>query len=231
MKRFISMTLCLIICATMFVMLVGCECRHEYANGKCIHCQSIDPQVEIERKERENELSAAKNAYNSLIEAHNLTVEIMESIYNAWYFAIYKADDYDFTDDFVMAFDFATGLSNRAAMDAILSELGYSQNDVWRYLLISDFSYAVAVVQRTQKITYETIDTKLASAQAEIKKLSNKYSDYTGLGSLKSYYSEISAYLAFCKSPNCSFSQLSTTMSNYENNLTRYKQELAIYLS
>lgn len=251
MKRITSMILCLIICATMFVMLVGCECRHDwrsatctnpktcskcgaiegnalghnYNNGKCVHCQGIDPQKDIEYQ-------AAKNAYNSLIEVHSLAIDVMDSIYSAWYFAIYQADDYDY-NVVVDAFNIVTGLYTNNAIDAILEEMNLPSGGIFPSVLIEDFSTAVAIVQRVFETdgTYDKIDAKLSSAQTEIKKLTNQYADYTGLNTLKSYYTEVSAYAAFCKAPNGSFSQLQTTMNNYENNLNRYKQELAFYLS
>ena len=75
--------------------------------------------------------------------------------------------------------------------------------------------------------TYTKAEELLASAKESLKSVTNDYSDYTGYPTLKSYYSEVSSYLEFAKSPSGSFSQLKTTIDNYETKMRTYKSDLS----
>lgn len=237
MKKVISALLCAVIFIAAIGIFAGCACSHEWKNGKCIHCneecqhewnedkcsicQLVNPQKDLE-------YASAKNAYECMSEVNELCVEIMDSIYNAWYFAIYKADDYTLSNRLLL-FEIYTGLNTSGAVEALSKDLGYEDSSINGCIFVSNINTAVALAQKVYELNgnSDTIDNKLKTAQAEIKKLSNTYADITGFPTLKSYYSELSSYWEFCNSPNCSFSQLSGRIDTYESNLSRYKQDLA----
>ena len=199
--------------------------EHNYKNGKCTYCQASDP--------KESEFKAANDAYDYFTETHELCVDVMDSIYGAWYFAIYKADDYSSTQSCFNAFCSEANLDYNEALDAlnaVLQSMGYSNpTGIQQLAGLRTFSVTVAVVQYVYQNNgvYDQIDNNLSNAKTSLKAVTNSYSDYTGYPTLKSYYSEASAYAEFCKSPTGSFGQLKSTIDTYETNLRNYKNDLS----
>ncbi|MGM9609099.1 MAG: hypothetical protein ACI3XE_02625 [Eubacteriales bacterium] len=185
---------------------------------------------------KDSEIQAAKKAYGSLSEAHELIVEMMDAISNAWHFAIYDADDYNTFDLCVVMLAINSGLFStelKEATDVVLNKMGYSQpSDTKRLAALRTFSTTIAIVKQvfTDNGKYEKIDELLSAAKTSIKSITGKYEEYTGYSTLKSYYSETSAYAEFCKDPTGSYQQLSTTRDNYETKLRNYKNELSFVL-
>ena len=80
------------------------------------------------------------------------------------------------------------------------------------------------------KNVYADAQSCIDNAKAYLKEVTNKYADYTAYPTLKLYYSEVSSYLEFAKSPSGSFSQLKTTIDNYETNIRTYENDLSFTL-
>jgi len=199
---------------------------HNYQNGACTYCNQADP--------KESEFAAANTAYSHLIQAHEVCSTAMGTIYNAWYFGIYEGNDYSASrinscmSSFASEIGVDTELVKRT-VTTMLQDMGMSDpTDFQKYVLFSSFDLTIAIAQEILQSEgiYDIIDTHLAEAKDALKSVTNAYSDYTGYPALKSYYSEISAYLEFCKSPSGSFSQLSGTIDKYETNLRNYKNDL-----
>jgi len=163
-----------------------------------------------------------------LVEAHDLCADVMDSIYGAWYFSIYEYDDHYGSRGFFEFCDEAS-VDYGELLDAISDYKGYTVYDTTAYGLLEDFSYSTYFVGRVfeNNGTYDKIEEHLATAKDSLKSVTNEYSDYTGYTVLKSYYSEIKAYYEFCENPTGSFSQLKTTIDNYETNLRNYKNDLS----
>lgn len=212
-------------CSICFATEGSALSEHNYQEGKCIYCNQSDP--------KEIEMSVANNVYWCLVEANELCSKVMDSIYCAWHFAIYEADNYYSAQSCFNAFISKTKLDYDEALDAlntILAYIGYSDPTGTEQLAaLRTFSVAVDIVVQTyyDNGTFDKIDKNLSSAKSLLKSLTNKYADYTGYPTLMLYYSEISSYADFCKSPTGSFNQLQTTISTYETNLRTYKNKLS----
>ena len=63
----------------------GTVSDHNYKNGACITCGEADPKVK--------QLDLGKTAYQNLNLLSSYCSIMAKSIYRAWYFAIYKADN------------------------------------------------------------------------------------------------------------------------------------------
>lgn len=184
----------------------------------------------LSQSKKEIEYEAANTAYQDLVKAHELCIDIMDSMYGAWYFSIYKYDDYSGSNGF-KEFCYEANLYSQDALDAV--GVIFEMDNVSAYAayetLLDDFDWSIAIVEQVYKSngTYNDIENCLSNAKLSLKSVTNEYSDYTGYSVLKSYYSEISAYYEFCKSPTGSFAQLKTTIDNYETNLRNYKNDLS----
>ena len=66
----------------------------------------------------------------------------------------------------------------------------------------------------------------MEEAKAEMKEMSEKYSDYEHYPNLKGYYTTTNAFFAFCQNPTGSFEQVKTTINDYRNDARSYKSDL-----
>ena len=63
----------------------GASTQHNYVSGVCTDCGVKDPKI--------IQIAAAQEAYNDLAYVHMICGFIISTIYDAWYFSIYEADD------------------------------------------------------------------------------------------------------------------------------------------
>ena len=149
-----------------------------------------------ENSVKEAQFESANSAYNDIVSASEICIEIMDSIYGAWHFAIYKSDDYYGTSG-IKAFADATNLTYSDIIDAFSSILGYSVTDSVAYSALEEFNCAVLIVEEVYKNkgSYSQAQILLDSAKESLKSVTSEYSDYTGYPTLKSFYSEVSSYL------------------------------------
>lgn len=173
---------------------------------------------------KEAQFESANSAYNDIVSASEICIDIMDSIYDAWYFAIYESDDYS-GYSLLYAFSNKVGFSTSEITDAMIA-LGLSSTS---YYVLEEFNYTVHIVKQAYKNNgkYTEAENYLSSAKESLKSVTSEYSDYTGYPTLKSFYSEVSSYLEFASSPSGSFSQVKTTIDNYETRIRTFKNDLS----
>jgi hypothetical protein len=210
MKKLLIFLLCF---STLLAVFVGCGSKGSQNAG--------NTQTDISQAQFE----CGKKAYDELVTASVICEEMGDAVYGAWYFAIYKADDYSGSSR-ITYFSSETGLSS-SDIYAAGEALGYS-SAVLPYAL-EDFSSAVFIVLQAFETNGKTkqLDTALTNAKTELKTMTEKYSDYSQYPALKSFYSEVDSYATFLKSPSGSFEQLKTTIETYEKSIRTYKSDLA----
>ena len=193
-----------------------------------VGCSNTTPQESNSLQEKEYEYEQAQKAYAELNKAANLCEDAMDVVYGAWYFAIYEAEmgvsnykNYD-------GFEARTGLKY-SEIETAMQSLGLSYDKAY---YLTEISYAVKIAQLCliNKNVYADAQSCIDNAKAYLKEVTDKYADYTAYPTLKLYYSEVSSYLEFAKSPSGSFSQLKTTIDNYETNIRTYKNDLSFTL-
>lgn len=177
---------------------------------------------------QEHEYEQAQKAYEELNKASELCEQAMDTIYGAWYFAIYEAklgvSDYKNYD----GFEAKTGLTYKE-IESAMKSIGLDYDDSF---MLTEFSYTVKIAQicLMNKNIYKDAHTCVDNAKAYLKEVTDKYADYTAYPTLKRYYSEVTSYLEFVEAPSGSFSQLKTTIDNYETNIRTYKNDLSFTL-
>lgn len=92
----------------------------------------------------------------------------------------------------------------------------------------SIFSYCVNMVTYAYQTVGETasIQGLLDDAKAEMRHISEKYSDYEHYPMLKQYYTSVSALFDFCQNPSGSFEQMKTTIEEYRRKIRDCKNDL-----
>ena len=84
------------------------------------------------------------------------------------------------------------------------------------------------VVSNAYKVNGKVDEAKnaLDEAKAQMKELSEKYSDYEHYPNLKGYYTTTSSFFDFCQNPTGSFEQVKDTINDYKNEARDYISDL-----
>ena len=204
----------------------GTVIDHKYVDGKCSMCKAADPKVQ--------QKDDASYAYSYLMIVEGYCDLISQQLYDAWYFAIYKADDYTTASSMITAFSKRVGISTdlvTEAVDSYLTSAGYGTSDIYRRAALSTNGGAIYVVKyaMTKGGQYDNAKKALASAKDYFQKLNSSYASVNAYSEISSYYSAANAYLDFCISPSGSFSTLSSTLSTFRNNCADYRNKCDLY--
>ena len=210
------------VCATT----EGGLASHQYSNGACSMCGVADPKAA--------QVTNAEIAYTNLLIAEGYCDMFSSMIYDAWYFAIYKSDDYTSGSKAISAFSKSVGINESlvtAGVDSYLNKVGYSITDLHRCAVISTNSGALYVVDYALSNNDGFANAKecLDDAKTLIKSLDANYASVNAYSELSSYYSAVSSYFDFCYSPNGSFSQLSASLNSYRANCEASRNKCDIY--
>ena len=90
------------------------------------------------------------------------------------------------------------------------------------------FSFCVMCVTGAYIVNgkVKEVEDALNSAKAQMKKLSQDYSDYEHYPNLKGYYTTTSSFFEFCNNPTGSFEQVKDTINDYKNDARDYISDL-----
>ena len=193
----------------------------------------------------------AQKAYDALCDAADETISIMNSVYGAWYFGIYKLSDYKTSKSAGKLSGFAkeTGLSELTIKNAIneyyvnyfkilsgdteeFKELDKETMDILvdsHIYGIEDFNGCLELVYlvfEAEGIT-NNLNENLTIAKDTLKIMTNDFDDYKHYPTLKDFYSKVSSYAEFAQSPSGSFQQLKDTINDYENSIRTYRTDLS----
>lgn len=182
----------------------------------------VDAKEAFEKVREEIIYNNSKEAYKKLKEVAELCVSGMDSIYGAWFFGIYNADDaYNSTFYYEMSLD-VPGF-NSSELENAGNALGISASAAK-----SDWQFCIWIVEEaiTSRGDYKTIDENMADAEKILQTLTEEYDDYTYYPKLKDYYAAIKSYAEFFKSPSGSFNQLADTINNYESKIRTLESDV-----
>ena len=179
--------------------------------------------------------ACGKAAYDQLNVAADICVRVMDSVYNAWYFAIYSADDYtESSEDYERGLDVfvsKVGIPKELLEEAYMQYADTTLKGAQLLLpyALTKFQSTVSIVEYAYQISgaFDQLDTALSTAKAELKTMMELYSDYSEYPTLKAFYAEVNSYAEFAQNPSGSFQQLKTTIDNYETAIRTYKSELS----
>lgn len=188
----------------------------------------------------------ASQAYDNIEAAYSITEEYGSDIYEAWRLGINEKDE--ITKNGVKYLASELSLSEKdlregtaayvyeALTDAEWSDASSDDQDEYRdmsdyyFSIFEDylFSFCVNSVSCAYKLNgqAEVVQQALDEAKAEMREMSEKYSDYEHYSSLKSYYTTTNAFFEFCQNPTGSFNQVVDTINNYRNDARSYRNDL-----
>ena len=90
------------------------------------------------------------------------------------------------------------------------------------------FSFCVMSITGAYKANGKVAEAQAAldEAKAQMKTLSQEYSDYEHYPNLKGYYTTTSSFFNFCVDPTGSFEQVKQTINDYKNEARDYISDL-----
>lgn len=163
---------------------------------------------------------ASKAAYDNVDIAYEITEQFGSDIYEAWRLGIY--DDEEILENGVEHLASELSLSEdeiRVGVAYVMADIGgkeWSELSEEEKTTLSDgadiifglmeddlFSFCVMVVNGAYMANgkVEEAQTALDEAKAQMKELSEKYSDYEHYPNLKGYYTTTSSFFDFCQNP------------------------------
>ena len=189
--------------------------------------------------------SISKSAYENIEIAYDITEQFGSDLYEAWRLGIYNEDD--ILDDGVSFLASELSLSEEELSQGIAYVVADMVGEDWNTIpedtktalvesadslieIMKDelFSFCALAVSGAYATNGEAEKAQDASleAKANMKELSEAYSDYEHYPNLKGYYTTTSAYFEFCQNPTGSFEQVKDTINKYKNEARDYKNDL-----
>lgn len=188
---------------------------------------------------------ASKAAYDNVDIAYEITEQFGSDLYEAWRLGIY--DDEEILEDGVAHLATELSLSEDELKDGVGYVMAEMTGEDWSEMSDEDkatitentdiifgmmeddlFSFCVMVVTGayTANGKVEEAQNALNAAKAQMKELSENYSDYEHYPNLKGYYTTTSSFFDFCQNPTGSFEQVKDTINDYKNEARDYISDL-----
>lgn len=187
----------------------------------------------------------SKTAYDDIGIAYEITDNFGSDLYEAWRLGIYDDEEIinegtsylagelslskdELKDGVVYVLLGIAGSSWEDATDEEKAELRASADSYFRIFEDDLFSFCVMVVTGAYQANGKVIEVQnaLDEAKAQMKELSEKYSDYEHYPNLKGYYTTTNAFFDFCLNPTGSFEQVKATINDYRNEARDYMNDL-----
>ena len=161
-----------------------------------------------------------KEVYADLKETAETLSDIGDTIQKAWHWAIYvDDDDYDRSNGYFPSMSEATGIDSKDLEETALSLYG---TDMKRS--INDFQVAVPLAISAMSKEYESCSDSLTSSKESIQKCSDDAKNYDDI---KDFYTTALTYYEWLESPSGNFSQASSTIDEYNNELRQFISKLS----
>lgn len=188
---------------------------------------------------------ASKVAYDNIDIAYEITAQFGSDLYEAWRLGIY--DDDEILEDGVAYLATELSLSEEELKEGVGYVMAKIAGEDWSemsdeykttitentgilFKMMEDdlFSFCVMVVTGAYTVNgkVEEAQNALDAAKAQMKELSENYSDYEHYPNLKGYYTTTSSFFDFCQNPTGSFEQVKDTINNYKNKARDYISDL-----
>lgn len=188
---------------------------------------------------------ASKMAYDSVDVAYEITEQFGSDIYEAWRLGIYDSEEIIDNGFSHLASELSLSEDEiRMGAAYVLTELcggnwtelsdenretlAEAADESFAMMKDNLFSYCVEVVTGAYIANGKVEEAKdaLEQAKAQMKELSENYSDYEHYPNLKGYYTTTSSFFDFCQNPTGSFEQIKETVNDYKNEARDYVSDL-----
>lgn len=186
---------------------------------------------------------ASKAAYQNVNAAYEIVEDMGNDIYGAWRMGIY--DDDELMDEGCAHLASELSLSEDELIEGVVGTLSAAlgddamdeetkqkvrDNSEIFFTAFEDnlFTFCVEVVKQAYIANGKADEAGkyLQDAKAQMKDMSENYSDYEHYPALKGYYTTTSSFYDFCTNPQGSFDQIKTTIEDYRGEARDYNADL-----
>lgn len=206
----------------------GSTLAHSYVKGVCDTCDFVNPSAKSEQ------LGVADDIIEDM-ENLELLCDALTSCYQrAWYFSIYKAEDYYSYGQILTALSNYIGIGSDTLADATveyLDYLGLEVSDINCLAVLRTTSTTLAIVEKAIEIlgTYDLCNIYITSFTNNIEKINHIVVGTNFVEALVDYCNVVFNYYSFAKSPSGSYNSYTASISTYNSYLTNAKN--ALYMS
>jgi hypothetical protein len=149
---------------------------------------------------------------------------VMDTIYQSWYFQVYKTGEY--YAEMLTSYGDYTGIKPSKVKSIVKKNYGESytnETGLMACISVLDVNLDIVHTYYVDKGTFDKIDDNLKKA----KKIINKMKDSDKKTKLKEYYNAVNKYYKFVKSPSGSFSKLGDKMDSLQSAVEECQEELS----
>lgn len=256
MKRVVSLALALLMCfmltgcdSSQYKQATSLyeEGRFEEAAAKFMELGRYKYSEEMAQKcKNAYAFEVSKRTYDHINIAYNITERLASDIYEAWRLAIFEEEEifkggatYLATGLYLSADEIKTG-AVYYAFTSILDEDWdeMPEDDKRSFINIADdflrafeddlLSFCVFSVIGAYTVDgkIEEAQVALSAAKAQMKEMSQQYSDYEHYPNLKGYYTTTSSFFELCNNPTGTFNQIKDAINSYRREARGYISNL-----
>lgn len=210
----------ILITAISIAVLIG-GCSTITSSNIADEQESESPLVEIfDNDDAMDDDARIKEVYADLKETAETLSDIGDTIQKAWHWAIYvDDDDFTFSNGYFPSMAEATGIDAGELAGTALHIYGMDMK-----YSINDFQVAVPLAISTMSKEFESCSDSLTSSKESIQKCSDDAKNYDDI---KDFYTTALTYYEWLESPSGNFSQASSTIDEYNNELRQFISKLS----
>ena len=206
----------------------GSPLEHTYELGICTVCNELSPSAKKDQLAISEEIIKDLETLETYCYAQTLAYQ------NAWYFAIYKAEDYYSYDAILADFSKKIAIDSDYVNDAIidyLEDIGMETKQINGVAVLRTNSGALAVAERAIELRYGMVDScndLISKITDNLRKINGKVIGNDYGEAIADYCNVIFNYYDFAKSPSGSYNSYTSSASTYITYCNNAKNALKI---
>ena len=206
----------------------GSSLGHTYEKGVCTVCDELNPSAKTEQLAICEEIIEDLETLETYCYAQTLAYQ------NAWYFAIYKAEDYYSYDAILTDFSKKIAIDSAYVNDAIidyLEDIGMETKQINALAALRTNSGALGVTKRAIELRYGMVglcNELISEVVDKLEKNNGKVVGNDYAEAIANYCNVILNYYDFAKSPSGSYNSYTSSASTFKTYCTNAKNALNI---
>ena len=206
----------------------GTALGHTYEKGICTVCNELNPSA------KEEQLAICEEIIEDLETLETYCYAQVLAYQNAWYFAIYKAEDYYSYESILSAFSSNIAIDSAYVNDAIidyLEDIGMETKQINALAALRTNSGALGVTERAIELRYGMVglcNELISEVVDNLEKINGKVVGNDYAEAIANYCNVILNYYDFAKSPSGSYNSYTSSASTFKTYCTNAKNALII---
>ena len=213
---------------TLCGIIHGTALGHTYKQGVCTVCNELNPSA------KEEQLAICEEIIEDLETLETYCYAQILAYQNAWYFAIYKAEDYYSYESILSDFSTKIAIDSTYVNDAIiyyLEDIGMETTKINALAALRTNSGALGITERAIELRFGAIglcNELISQITTNLEKINGKVIGNDYAKAIVDYCNVILNYYSFAKTPTGSYNTYTSQASTYKTYCTNAKNKLII---